>query len=100
MPENDSTQDNAFEPSWKRLTDEQVKQLVGRILDRDDDDAAQALAALLYCIAHDQDFGSRDGLTSVAVDQAYTLTMTFDRATTDFLARSIQSIDEKGGRKR
>jgi hypothetical protein len=74
------------------VSDKAVRDLVDRILPRDDDEAAKAFISLIHLIAYNDDRLNRDSITIYACDAAYQRTMAysdvagkfFDESTAEF----------------
>jgi hypothetical protein len=78
------------------LSDQTVRDLVARILPRDDDEAAKALITLIHALAYNDDCFRCGSIAMWACDAAYQKTLTysgvagkfFDEATAEFSLRA------------
>jgi hypothetical protein len=77
-----------------QLTIERARELVGIILQSDDDEEARALIELITGIGYEKDNAHRDGLASVATYEAYGRTWDFFKAAERYATKAALRASE------
>jgi hypothetical protein len=77
-----------------QLTIERARELVGIILQSDDDEEARALIELITGIGYEKDHIHRDGLASVAAYEAYGKTWEFFNAAERYATKAALRTSE------
>lgn len=89
-----ANQEGKTETKKKRVSEEQIRGLVSRILGDADDRQAGALIALVNAIAYEQDKLDRDGMAMIAIDHAYCQTNHFSRVAVAFADKACRNFSQ------